>query len=105
MFNQVNYFLIKFPLNFAAAFGGNFGMFQMRFDKINDSLHDSLLNEQEFTYGTHLRISNTIVNKITFDLCGKYQIVATKIPMKFLFIEAGISVMFNSPQWLIDFLE
>ena len=87
------------------ALGGRTGLSEMRFEE-NDIVSDkNLLNETEFTAGIVARIGVEIASDWQFNLSANYIDIFTYPRMYSLYLGAGISKSFVTPDWLKDFLQ
>jgi len=89
---------IDLPLNSSLSAGLKIGSYLMSFD--NDTLNSFQKNESELAVGPYAVFYFPVFNYISLSLSGEFITVFTKRSMKFLYLSAGVSYSFSTPNWL-----
>lgn len=84
---------------------GKAGIYNFIFERIDDSIHEGLLNESEITLGVSGGISYKAVKGLNISFSVSHIKVFTNERINLVFINAGLSKTFNMPSWLKDILK
>lgn len=76
------------------------GSFIMVFDSPEERL-----SEQEFAFAFNSQARYRLTGRWALEIAARYRIVFTHERLRYVFLAAGISHSFGTPQWLRDFLD
>ena len=89
--------------NVVQLYGGlNIGSFQMNFN--DEEIEPGLKNESELGLEFLLKLSFLILKNVNLNIEGCYLRIFTNKQLNLFYASAGFDYSFNSPVWLIDFL-
>ena len=90
--------------NFELSINGLIGIYQMNFDENSTAVASGQLTEREFSAGLSTSLSYTFFNSWRINLNANYIRIFTHTRINLIFIAAGITKSYSSPDWLKDFL-
>jgi len=96
----------KFVLisNFDLFINALIGIYQMNFDESSTVVSPGQLTEREFSAGLSTSLTYSISNSWRININARYIRIFTHTQINLIFISAGITKSFSSPDWLKDFL-
>lgn len=104
------YFLYKYPLKIVTKIKVvpeiNFGLFEFRFKDLHSNFNNNAGDiEREFFVRYLLGISYNLSENLQIEINSSFQKIYTKKQIDFIFVGTAIRYVFNSPNWLEDFLK